>query len=1583
MPPKKSSAAKKKKNLGSARGFATVSVPKRVDPVADETAVDGAVDSAAASGGAEGTSIGAGGADGAGANKAAAAADGPNGTGAAAAAAGAAGDAKSGDWDDSPEALECKELQELAERIKPGCDKEISRVVKVYEYERRMSKTLPSFAWHERDVQRRVLDLAMSETVDETPQPVYESQDKVVAKVATLFGILEQLGFRPERIEECIRKVKTLEIEDCLDWLYLHADADELRREGPLPEPVVDTAPPPTSGRRDTRSSNGKNSSGAPSPSLAKGSPSPLPSKLSRTPSSTTTPTVGTSTTATTATTAEQEAALRARILAYGEEVEKALNSTVEDGKVGGVEEEEEDGAEEGETTAMPDANVKYAKLKVQLSEIQRAQAAQKRATKGKGDRKGTEPVSSEQERWMEAQVDVLKDKIQAVESDYTFRKVDAEKVYRAERTKLDAAQLAARLNGTTLETPFAAASSLGPSTPSDVSSGANGASVTPSAPFSEGATPSASGLTGANGSSSAPASPGRSANGAVEDKDDEGFFGTMLDEMPTEEINDEGTSIPVRNMALPKHFSGRTPRISLQDTVRKLDKHAKVTFAVISRSRAVRASVTIRWSPDESGAPGRVQYFDMQDVACWDQKQAYDYIATVALFAIATSPQGNGMALNKALPTVFRDLWDDFVAERTAQEEERYRERLKLYKSLAEPRCQEPPSRDPRTTRGERAATEASTVKPRKEITPEFAERIQQDIYQRQTWPTYQEMLRQRANLPIASYRSTIMDTIENSQCVVLCGETGCGKSTQVPSFILEHEMRMGRDVKIYCTEPRRISAISLAQRVSQELGEPANACGTRNSYVGYSIRLDSAVSASTRIVYATTGIVLRMLEGRESLADITHIIIDEVHERSIDSDFLLIILREILEVRKDLKVILMSATVDAEKIANYMGGCPVVRVPGRTFPVTPYFLEDVVELTRYRLDPHTDSPYVARNKRAYGGRSRRLVDDVPLDDDDDDDESPASTADITQLPISKQSRTTLDCMDHHAINYELIVMLLENLCFHKPDLVQYSGAILIFMPSLESIRRLTDTLEAHHTFGTTQFVILPLHSTISNENQSLVFNVPRPGVRKIVISTNIAETGVTIPDITAVIDTGKHREMRFDEKRQISRLVETFIAQSNAAQRRGRAGRVREGIAFHLFTRHRHDNYMQEHPQPEMTRLSLQDLALRIKIMKIGSTGIEETLLKALDPPLVANITRAVSALIEVKALTTTEEITPLGRHLAKLPMDVHVGLFLILSCIFGCLDAGLTIAAGLNSKSPWLTPFGREAEADAVKRTFKVENSDFLTTYNAYCSWREACSNNYEREFCRKSFLSLQNLQQIEDLRQQFFSFLVDAGFVNITNAERRELVSTRYGKSRTKFVRAPPDLDKASRDPRTVMACLAASMYPKLLVIDSQNGSLRTLANSAPAAIHPSSVNFAPGRRVDFGQGTRFAAFFQAMHTKKLYIWDSGAVDELSVHLLCGNADFQLPAQSISIDRKIRTRLEDPKSALAIRFLREKWREIFNRKMKDPAAPIEPRLEPWLALVADAIKSPHREDDEEKKRKRQQERAQVKLSLTRHD
>ncbi|GAA6012163.1 hypothetical protein JCM10207_005153 [Rhodosporidiobolus poonsookiae] len=1575
MPPKKS-AAKKKKAAGPVRGFATTSVPRKKDPEqeAAEAAAKAEADAAKLKGEANGAEA-VDGEKGEGNGAQAGAAD-----GAKEAANGAAG--KEDEWD--PEAVEKQELQSLAERIRPGCDKEISRVVKVIDYERRISKTMPGYSWsaNDQDLQRRILELAAAETAEDAPQPVYESEDKVVAKVATLYGILEQLGFTAERVEECLRKVKVLDLDDCMDWLFLHCDHSELSCEGPI-QPVeldvVESAPP------TPRAGNSPKATARSIPSAVDGMTPASPSPASRITSSPAAAVNG----ASNGSSAADQQTLRARILAYEEELAKQLSPSAPSSPRAAREKKGffASGDSDSDTDSddgLPDANAKYAQLKLQLSEIQRAQGAQKRATKGKGDRKGTQAVGKEEEMWMEAKAEVLKGKIKEIEGEYTFRKVDAEKLYREERTKLDAAQLAARLNGTALDSvvPGLSTAAFSTSTPA-----ANGNGLAPAAEITTSPTP--------NGSSSPP-SPSKASTSA----DDEGgdIFGNLLDEAPAEETTEEGTTIPVRSMALPKHFSGKTPKVCLEETVRKLDKYGTVVLSVVSRSRAVRASVTIRWSgsaaangggsaeaTSNGAAPGpgvgRTQTFTMDDIACFSQPEAYNYIATIALFAVATSKEGQGMAVNKTLPTIFRDLWDELAEKRKREDEEEYRVKLKLWKAIAEPRCQDAPSRDARSVvKGEKATVETNEIPGPKQVSPEMAERLQHEMLQRQSWPTYQEMLRQRANLPIAAYRSTIMSTIEESQCIVLCGETGCGKSTQVPSFILEHDLRLGRDVKIFCTEPRRISAISLAQRVSTELGEPPNACGTRNSYVGYSIRLDSAVSSSTRIVYATTGIVLRMLEGKESLSDVTHIIIDEVHERSIDSDFLLIVLREILEVRKDLKVILMSATVDAEKIADYMGGCPVVRVPGRTFPVTPYYLEDVVELTRYRLDPNSDSPYVARNKRAYGARRPRGVDDVPLDDDDEDD-SPLNDGDTTQMPISKQSRITLDCLDHHAINYDLIVSLLENLCFYKPDLVQFSSAILVFLPSLESIRRLTDTLEAHQAFGSSQFLILPLHSTISNENQGLVFNVPRPGIRKIVISTNIAETGVTIPDITAVIDSGKHREMRFDEKRQISRLVETFVAQSNAAQRRGRAGRVREGVAFHLFTRHRHDNYMQEHPQPEMMRLSLQDLALRIKIMKIGNQSIEETLLKALDPPTSANISRAVAALIEVRALTPNEDITALGRHLAQLPMDVHLGVALILGCIFNCLDAMLTITAVLSSKSPWVTPFGREAEADTVKRAFKVENSDFLTTYNAYCRWREACSNNYEHQFIRKSFLSLQNLQAIEELRQQFFSFLVDAGFVNVTASERRQLVSTRYGKSRTKFTRVPPELDVASKDPRAVMACVAAAMYPKLLVIDPQNGSLRTLANSAPAAIHPSSVNFSPGRRVDFGPNARFASFFTAMHTKKLYIWESGGVDERAVYLLCGNADFQLPAHSINVDRKIRTRLYDPKTLLAIKILREKWRDLFNRKMKDPAAPLDARFEPWLQLVREALESPFKAEEDDKKKKKEQ--TQVKLSLTRNE
>lgn len=448
--------------------------------------------------------------------------------------------------------------------------------------------------------------------------------------------------------------------------MFLHANSDELACEGPAAPPLqLPDSSPPT-----PRPSNSPKSTPARSPAVGKTPASPSPAAPK-------TPTDG-------ADEAAQASSLRARILAYGEELDKALSSNAD--------------GDEAEA-AEADANVKYSKLKLQLSEIQRAQATHKRVTKGKGDRKGAQAMSDEQEKVLDAQGELLKEKIKTVESDYTFRKTDAgtyclfcarataltsvglaEKLYREERTKLDAAQLSARLSGTTLDSPFPSLAL--PSTPTS-----NGLAPSAEINSSTSSTPAANGST-----SSSPPSPGRSTADTSANDDEEGdFFGNMLDEMPTEETTEQGTTIPVRNLSLPKHFSGKTPKVSLEETVRKLDKGASVSFSVISRSRAVRAAVKVRWSENTTG---KTVTHRMDDIACWDEKQAYNYIATLALFDIATSPQGSGLAVNKALPTVFRDLWDELVAQRQTEDEEDYRRRLKVYRAIAEPRCQEPPSR-------------------------------------------------------------------------------------------------------------------------------------------------------------------------------------------------------------------------------------------------------------------------------------------------------------------------------------------------------------------------------------------------------------------------------------------------------------------------------------------------------------------------------------------------------------------------------------------------------------------------------------------------------------------------------------------------------------------------------------------------------------------------------------------------------------------------------------------------------------------------------------------------------------------------
>lgn len=581
---------------------------------------------------------------------------------------------------------------------------------------------------------------------------------------------------------------------------------------------------------------------------------------------------------------------------------------------------------------------------------------------------------------------------------------------------------------------------------------------------------------------------------------------------------------------------------------------------------------------------------------------------------------------------------------------------------------------------------------------------------------------------------------------------------------------------------------------------------------------------------MYATTGIVMRMLEGSNDLQEVTHLVLDEVHERTIDSDFLLIVLKKLLVRRKDLKVVLMSATVDADRFSAYLGGAPVLNVPGRTFPVQVRYLEDAIELTGYA--PADSEP-------------DKMLD---LDDDPAESEGENTKSDISKSLASYSSRTksTLTQIDEYRIEFDLILQLIAQIAIND-QLQDFSKAILVFLPGIAEIRTLNDMLLGDPRFAK-DWLVYPLHSTIATEDQESAFLVPPPGIRKIVLATNIAETGITIPDVTCVIDTGKHREMRFDERRQLSRLIDTFISRANAKQRRGRAGRVQEGLCFHMFTKFRHDQLMSDQQTPEMLRLSLQDLAIRVKICKIG--GIEETLGDALDPPSAKNIRRAVDALVDVRALTQTEELTPLGHQLARLPLDVFLGKLILYGVIFKCLDMAITTAAILSSKSPFSAPFGQRTQADNARMAFRRGDSDLLTIYNAYLAWKRVCQSagggGKEFQFCRKNFLSQQTLANIEDLKGQLLTSLADSGFLSLTEEERRALSRARFsggrGRRQQQFYDIPRRVNLNSDNDVVSASVIAWSFYPKILVRDAPGSKgLRNIGTNQSISLHPSSVN----------------------------------------------------------------------------------------------------------------------------------------------
>ncbi|KAL1554771.1 RNA helicase [Salvia divinorum] len=707
------------------------------------------------------------------------------------------------------------------------------------------------------------------------------------------------------------------------------------------------------------------------------------------------------------------------------------------------------------------------------------------------------------------------------------------------------------------------------------------------------------------------------------------------------------------------------------------------------------------------------------------------------------------------------------------------------------------------------------------------------------------QKMLEFRKSLPSHDARETLLRTISQNQVVVVSGETGCGKTTQLPQYVLESEIEASRGAacSIICTQPRRISAIAVAERVAAERGEEIG------ESVGYKVRLEGMRGRDTRLLFCTTGILLRRLLVDRNLKGVTHVFIDEIHERGMNEDFLLIVLKDLLPRRPELKLILMSATLNAELFASYFGGAPAIHVPGFTHPVRNYFLENILETTGYRLTPYNQIDNYGQDKlwkmQKQGLRKRKTQIASAV-------EEALMAADFREY--SPRVRESLSCWNPDSIGFNLIENVLCHICRKERP-----GAVLVFMTGWDDINSLKQQLEAHPLLGDpSKVLLLACHGSMSSAEQKLIFNKPEDGVRKIVLATNMAETSITINDVVFVVDCGKAKETSYDALNNTPCLLPSWISKASARQRKGRAGRVQPGECYHLYPRCVHDAFA-DYQLPELLRTPLQSLCLQIKSLQLGS--ISEFLAKALQPPEPLSVQNAVEYLKMIGALDEKENLTVLGRHLSMLPVEPKLGKMLIYGAIFNCLDPIMTIVAGLSVRDPFLMPFDKKDLAESAKAQFSACGfSDHLALVRAFDGWKHAEREQSGYEYCWRNFLSMQTLRAIDSLKKQFSYLLKDIGLVE--NFESCNI---------------------CSHDEHLVRSVICAGLFPGIcsVVNKERSISLKTMEDGS-ALLHSNSVN-AQEAKIPFP----WLIFNEKIKVNSVFLRDSTGVSD-SVVLLFGGS-----------------------------------------------------------------------------------------------
>lgn len=733
-------------------------------------------------------------------------------------------------------------------------------------------------------------------------------------------------------------------------------------------------------------------------------------------------------------------------------------------------------------------------------------------------------------------------------------------------------------------------------------------------------------------------------------------------------------------------------------------------------------------------------------------------------------------------------------------------------------------------------AAFRRDAVRPSLAFHESKSARLQEERLAYKQNPALEQLRNQRESLPVYTQAAELLSMVEENEVTICMAATGSGKTTQIPQIILDDWIANGRGSRcnILCTQPRRLAAISVAERVAKERGE---LCGKS---IGYQVRFDTKMPEMHGCVtFCTTGIFLRRMqtalqdlgESRgHNLDDVTHVIVDEAHERDVDTDLTLMVLKRLLADRRarkiPIKVILMSATIDPTLFQQYFPTetgqpAPLIQIPGRSFPVKKHFLDDFFPDIKQKFGL---LPWVFREDSVVKYLNRELGMGQwgippPLMRAASSYTSVASVQNSPRLAgVDPEVQRSDDDLD---IPYPLVALTIAHVLGKSDD-----GHVLVFMPGWEEIMSVQRILEdptkpklGINFLDRSKYQLLILHSSVPVADQQKVFEPPPPGIRRIILSTNVAETSVTIPDVVYVVDAARVKELRFEPERHMSSLVSAWVGSSNLNQRAGRAGRHRPGEYFGVLSNKRAAS-LHPYQTVEMLRTDLSNVVMHIKALNFPGMEVEDVLASTIEPPDPDRVEAAMSHLKMVGALDKDKNLTSLGRVLLQLPIEAPVGRLLLLGCFFRCLDRALTLAAIVTNRDPFLAPVLQKREAQARKDSWASYNfrSDPLAVLRAFESWwalQGTGQYNTANQFCFDNFLSKPTLLMIQKIKGHLLQSLYTSGVIDVAMGRNEGAAPMPPGMRRSDQT-APAQLSENKDSLPLLAALIAVASQPKFAV-----------------------------------------------------------------------------------------------------------------------------------------------------------------------